>query len=302
MSKETNISWCDHTASPWLICTEVDECCANCYARVLTERHHARTIREAYRKAGFADWQTKPLWGKNATRVLTKGFWKDALGWNRNAAKQGTQPKMFTSLMDPWDDMPAGIIDQDGLFLEVSEVRARFLRLVFDTPNLLWLLLTKRPENWLGAVRDAADFLSSQGDKDLSDKLKGWAAGDYCPENIWFGYTAGTWTQWVGRHEISWNIPAVVHWCSAEPLLEYLYFHDILRDHEAASSHNLDWIVIGGESGPKRRDVGALAIEALARDAQDHGCKVFVKQDVALMPGMKGRITDEIWAMKEFPI
>jgi len=83
--------------------------------------------------------------------------------------------------------------------------------------------------------------------------------------------------------------------------LERIFFSDILHDWQVRNSHLLDWIVIGGESGPKRRDCGVDDIVALARTAKECGVKVFVKQDCALYPGQQGRIPNDIWELKEFP-
>lgn len=35
---------------------------------------------------------------------------------------------------------------------------------------------------------------------------------------------------------------------------------------------------------------------------QDAGVPVFVKQDSGPRPGMQGRIPDELWALKQFPV
>lgn len=60
-------------------------------------------------------------------------------------------------------------------------------------------------------------------------------------------------------------------------------------------------MIVGGESGPKRRDCGVEAICDLARQASTAGIPTFVKQDCALRPGQQGRIPDDVWALKQFP-
>jgi protein gp37 len=62
-----------------------------------------------------------------------------------------------------------------------------------------------------------------------------------------------------------------------------------------------DWVILGGESGPRRR---LFNIEWLAdgvRQCDEAGVRVFVKQDSALRPGQRGRIPDEVWTRKEWP-
>lgn len=321
MGRDSNIGWTNFTASPWFGCTEVDACCTFCYSRELTkgkfafaadDPNKAGVMRRAYHRAGFADWATRPVWGDKATRVLSKAFWKDVYRWNREAGEAEQQrcrefsdtavdepyerPRIFTSLIDWLDRMPAGIIDQDGKQLNRIEVLANFLRVIRDTPNLDWLLLTKRIENFSDDLHEVVRTNHDGVDEFVST----WLDGIY-PQNVWFGWTAGTKAKWIERHEVSWSIPAKIHWVSAEPLLDYLCFPDLLRDPECISSHNIDWIVIGGESGRNRRDLGAAPIISLAESAKAHNCRVYVKQDFGMLPGTQGRIPENIWALKEFP-
>lgn len=320
MGKDTKISWTNLTASPWFGCTEVDACCVNCYSRELTkqkfgfvnfERGVFGIMRNAYRKAGFKDWATRPVWGDKATRVKSKGFWKDVHKWNREAGQAELsrcrelsdtndepyeRPRIFTSLIDWLDEMPGGIIDLEGNRLDPVQVLAEFLQVIRACDALDWLLLTKRPENFSKLLHAAMRKIHDGTD----DWISGWLDGE-APGHVWFGWTAGTFKQWQERHALSWDIPARIHWVSAEPLLEHLCFSSILRDEEASTSHNIDWIVIGGESGAKRRQCDLELITMLATSAKNCGVRVYVKQDAGLLPGQKGRIPDDIWNLKEFP-
>lgn len=314
MSKESKIGWTHHTSSPWFICTEVDECCTNCYAREWTKRNFQPFIRAAYKKAGLKDWETLPVWGNKAPRVLSRSFWKEIYKWNKEAMEARERRRTFTSLMDWLDSFPAGIIDLDGNRLEPAEARSRYLRVIHQTENLDHLLLTKRPEVWRSSLEECVDWIGRTGEFKYREKLAAtewwgtlkmisdWLNGS-APDQVWFGYTAGTKDKWIERYNIAKDIPAKVTWCSAEPLLEDLDFRDILADESIPHSHFLDWLVIGGESGKKLRNEKEVAnqIERLARQAQTCKCKVYVKQDAARMSGQRGRLSEEIWALKEFP-
>ena len=279
MSQTTDIAWCDYTASPWFGCTEVDPCCVNCYAREMTLRYR------------WADW------GKNSPRVQSKGFRSNAAKWNTNGwicdecgkfhtsratcqSAIGHRPRIFPSLMDWLDDQVP------------IEWLADFLEVIFSTPNLDWLLLTKRPENWARRILEARDKCLYGARPMVTNWLDG-----IPPANVWFGYTAGTRQTWIERYEVAADIPAKVLWCSAEPLLSRFGFEDLPQ-----IPLQLDWLVVGGESGPKRRDCGVEAIERLATDALSWNTPVFVKQDCAPKPGQQGRISNEIWSLKQFPI
>lgn len=200
------------------------------------------------------------------------------------------RPRCFTSLMDWLDDRAP--IDFFGDYLQV----------IRETTNLNHLTLTKRPQNFVPRLKAVIEHYGKapSANDAFCAWVENWLAGD-SPANVWFGYTAGTKATWLKRYEIARNIPAAVLWCSAEPLLESLDFHDIVQDEAVPNSHMLDWIVIGGESGKNRREIPIEHITELAQQAQHCGCKVFVKQDTAFKSGQQGRIPDAIWAMKQFP-
>src|SRR5438045_627533 len=113
MSDTTKIQWAEHTGGPYLGCSCVSPGCAFCYAMALALSRLEPIFRRAYKLAGFADWETRPVWGDKATRVLSKGFWTDARRINAKHAKEGTRGRWFPSMIDWLDTMPSGIIDQD---------------------------------------------------------------------------------------------------------------------------------------------------------------------------------------------
>ena len=120
MAKETNIGWTDHTFGPWNGCTKVSEECRYCYAEVIADRNP----------------KIQTEWGKGKPRrPASEAAWKEPLRWNENAKRDGVRRKVFcASMADVFDpEAPEGS-------------RARLFELIRKTPNLDWLLLTKRPE------------------------------------------------------------------------------------------------------------------------------------------------------------
>jgi protein gp37 len=106
---------------------------------------------------------------------------------------------------------------------DLDEARSRLWNLIDLTPNLDWLLLTKRPQHVLSMVP--------------------WA--DEWPANVWLGATVEDQDYAEERLPHLTAIPAAVRFISAEPLLGRL---DI-----SAWANRLDWVITGGESGPKAR-------------------------------------------------
>lgn len=300
MAITTNIGWTNSTASPWFICTEVSPGCANCYARLLTEQKFAfvsddpskpsGVIREAYKKAGFEDWAERPVWGKDAVRVMSKGFWREVFRWDAAAGKSGSKTLVFPSLMDWLDDMPAGCIDQDGRRISADGALAMLLEQVFNTPNIIWQLLTKRPESF--RTRMEAARAASVGH--ARHMITRWLDDGLPPANVWVGATVECKSQ-KGRLDDLRRIPAHLRFASFEPLLHNLCFNS---SHELAGIH---WGIVGGESGEGRRDCGVGAIEDMAASLLAAGVKCYVKQDCHLKSGQQGRISPVVWALKEVP-
>jgi len=165
MVKDTGIQWADSTFNPWQGCSKVSPACGNCYAMDHVNRYGGDFL------------------GK---RVMTSdGYWKDPLKWNKEAEKSGQMRRVFcASLSDVFEDYQGPIVNHKGQRLAVwpdgsritidqgdilphipggpmshwmtmSDARLRLFNLIDSTPNLVWMILTKRPENilsmWLAA-------------------------------------------------------------------------------------------------------------------------------------------------------
>lgn len=124
MGETTSISWTDHTFNPWIGCTKVSPACDGCYGAALM---------------GSAGRMKRVEWGEPGkgpgTRSRTSpANWRQPRKWDRQARDAGVKRFVFcASLADVFD----------------NEVPAEWRRDLFDliraTPNLIWLLLTKRP-------------------------------------------------------------------------------------------------------------------------------------------------------------
>src|ERR1035438_1812836 len=122
MGETTGISWTDATFNPWWGCTKVSPGCDHCYA-------------ETFDKRVFG---VKAHWGKDAPRrLMSDHYWKDPIRWDKKAAKEGVKRKVFCASM-------ADILDDDA----PEGQRERLWDLIDQTPNLIWQLLTKRPQRY----------------------------------------------------------------------------------------------------------------------------------------------------------
>ncbi|KVM87701.1 hypothetical protein WT06_22415 [Burkholderia anthina] len=242
MSENSKIEWTDHTFNPFIGCTKVSPGCDNCYAEHLMDtRLH------------------KVVWGGHGERVRTSAAtWREPIRWNARHAEffaaHGRRQRVFcASLADVFDNA----VDPAW--------RADLFTLIERTPNLDWLLLTKRIGNVMSMVGEAAQY---QFDLDRIEKPR-------LHDNIWLGATI------VNQEEADRDIPkllavpARVRFLSMEPLLgpvdltrvmrsspdgDWSYCDDVLRGFRAhkcgghiSPENAVDWVIVGGESGADAR-------------------------------------------------
>lgn len=231
MADNTKIEWADATFNPWRGCTKVSAACDHCYAEELAKRR------------GWAKW------GNHPRERQSDSTWKQPLTWNRQAdafeAEHGRPRMVFcASLADVFDNQVP------------EEWRHDLWELIASTPRLIWLLLTKRPQN-------IAKMLP-----------EGW--GDGWP-NVWLGTTVEN--QEVANRNIPHllAVPAAKRFLSIEPMLGPVNLESFLFTPECCGRPNfvqtgeehgwpvgseeccgcpdpiptrsIDWIIAGGESG-----------------------------------------------------
>lgn len=254
MAENTKIEWTDHTFNPWEGCQKVGQGCDHCYAETRNARFSGGTAIN---------------WGPGAPRRRTSpANWRKPLAWNANHeaffAEHGRRQRVFcASLADVFDNA----VD--------PQWREDLFELIRATPNLDWLLLTKRISNVSNMLPVPFDF----------SKLY---------PHVWIGATV------VNQEEADRDIPkllavdAAVRFLSMEPLLGPVdlrslphgegeidclkpdtweevieqwrdtdddwvaqledWFDVKLSDGLSGPMHaGIDWVIVGGESGPGAR-------------------------------------------------
>ena len=221
MAIATKIEWCDHTFNPWYGCTKVSPGCDHCYAENITKR---------FKMAG---------WGPDANRVIAKDEkWQEPLDWDRKAWQAGESRRVFCASM-------SDVFDNQG----TRDARDRLWETIKATPNLDWLLLTKRPQN-------IQRYLPQGYPDDFT--------------NVWLGVSAENQTEWNRRLPILMETPATIHFVSYEPALGPIDF--------MWTRVRPDWVIAGGESGPGARALDPLWIKNVKRQCDYEGIAFFMKQ------------------------
>jgi len=119
MGKNSRIEWTNHTFNPWWGCTKVSAARKNCYAEAWSKR------------------VGQSVWGPNANRrFFGDKHWAEPIKWHSEALAAGQRRRVFcASMADVFEDRR-----------DLDEWREKLWALIDATPQLDWLLLTKRPE------------------------------------------------------------------------------------------------------------------------------------------------------------
>jgi protein gp37 len=88
------------------------------------------------------------------------------------------------------------------------------------------------------------------------------------PENVWMGVTVES-SKEIGRMNILRKVPAAVRFVSMEPLLEPIPQFPI---------EGIDWIIVGGESGPNARPIEYRWIIEIRNRCLKNNIPFFFKQ------------------------
>lgn len=271
--KDSKIEWTDHTFNPWEGCTKVSPGCAHCYAETRNQR-----------------WAGGKNWGPGAPRRRTSAAnWKQPLKWNdeqmmKHRAGEMTdhRPRVFCASLADWLDheVPA-------------EWLADLLRVIACTPNLDWLLLTKRPQNWEQRLRAAAVYLQTSQMGHTNDPA--WRLIDQWlpwngvhrhapPDNIWIGTTVEDQPRADERIPHLLKIPARVRFLSCEPLLGPVEFSNVTNRSDCVAQlgkpalGGIHWVICGGESGPGARPMHPGWARSLSAQCAAVNVAFFFKQ------------------------
>lgn len=260
MSDKTGIEWCDATWNPVIGCSRVSAGCQNCYA----ERQAIRLINH-------------PLWSKVVKRTSHGPAWTGTAILHMNKLDQP----------EKWREPRRIFVNSmSDLFHESlsEECIADVFNVMATTPRHTYLVLTKRPKRML-------DIMGGPKHHHL------WNARLWHRKvlpNVWLGVSVEDQETADERIPLLLRTPAAVRFVSYEPALgpvdftaiKYThspgYFGDALQwhhqPHGASGYPSIDWVIVGGESGPKARPCDIAWIRSAVEQCKAAGVACFVKQ------------------------
>lgn len=236
----TKIQWTNKSWNPVTGCTEISEGCKNCYAKKMAGRLKRNpTTSHKYRK-GFKVTLHNDELNKPST-------WKKP------------QKVFVCSMGDLFhQDVPYHFID-------------RVFATMAQNPQHTFQILTKRPKNMLAYYHSKNFCMIDQDKTSLSTRITSFDYNGQDREahvivkwplpNVWIGVTAETQETANTRIPLLMKAPAAIRFVSIEPILEEINLHRFLFDTpytpplpvKQKNKNSPDWIIIGGETGPKAR-------------------------------------------------
>lgn len=275
----TKIEWTEATWNPIVGCSILSPGCTNCYAMKMAARIEAMG--------------TAPHYAGTTRRVNGKAVWtgKLALAPERILTEplRRKKPTMYfvNSMSDLFhEDVPDPWIDNVFAVMAMA-------------PQHTFQVLTKRSDrmrrysNGQWARREALGALMEQigGDEregwfaPESDGKRGWSGMCVPLPNVWLGVSTERQKETDERMPDLLAATAAVRFVSAEPLLGPIDFTSIARKTSEGLMRpldgrfrTLDWIIVGGESGPGARPMNPEWARSIRDQCVKAGVAFFMKQ------------------------
>jgi len=249
MAKNSKIEWCNHTANLWWGCVRVHAGCDNCYALTFAKR------------VGH------DVWGNDKPRRIIKNVWTEFEKFQKEAKKLNEVHRVFVGSMMDIFEKPMPLVDhkgnpypeEDNEFWNTGQLRDKFLNeIVPNSPNLMFLLLTKRPSNI---------------NKYIPESWK-----NNPPKNVMFG-TSPVNQETADKLIVQLSKVNGQRFLSVEPQLEKI---DLMAKANDGTDRVLldlvDWVINGGESGHGKRPFDTDWGRILRDDCKKKSVPFFFKQ------------------------
>lgn len=282
MSK-SKIEWTDETLNVSTGCSKVSAGCKNCYA----EREWVRLS---------ANPKTVYFQRKFSDVLCHKERLLEPLRWRKPR-------KIFINSMSDLflDEVPFVFID-------------RLFAVMALCPLHTFQILTKRPKRMLDYFKNhfsrhkvaliASEITEEKGEHGCDDSICGMT---FPLPNVWLGVSVENQEAANERIPVLLEVPAAIRWVSVEPLLGEINLSEIHYTEGYGSSpcsacggdvyidaltgssfcddgcdgpvfNQLDWVVTGGESGPKARPIHPEWLRSIRNQCDESGTPFLFKQ------------------------
>lgn len=263
--KTSAIAWTDYSGGDLNFvtgCTPVSEGCKNCYARAIYKRFKR-------------DFSKVTVHEEKLQRLTRKRF-------PQFSPKRGepNRPMCF-------------VVDTGDLFHKEVPwwFRRKALQMMIERQDIIWQLLTKRPELVKLHIEDI-----------LSKPWNHWRDIKRLPPHVWLGASVSNQRTADERIPILLDTPAAVRFVSVEPMLEAMDLFSAdgeiavrMKNTLCYPADLIDWVIVGAESGPNRRPFDVAWAVAIKRQCDASGVAFFGKQDSGRWAGVPLLIDGRTW-------
>ena len=274
---KTSIGWTrgddgslGETWNPVTGCTKVSAGCKHCYAERVFPRAYAKSGRRFIDVATHPDRLEQPLRWRKPRRVFVN------------------------SMSDLFhEDIPEEFID-------------RVWRVMTKARQHTFQILTKRPERMLAYLSrfrpDGDGWMTRDGRPAMGELQSGplTSTPHWPSKHIWLGVSVEDQETANERIPLLLQTPAALRFVSYEPALEPVRWDFSWLPHGSVDSMfpRLDWIIVGGESGPGARPFDIAWARETLLQCRKAGIACFVKQLGARPIAAKMELLAAGWAVE----
>lgn len=306
MAETSTISWTDSTWGPIYGCARVSEGCENCYAEKVVAglaRKFKNNNPNAFAFYGdlTRETSTGPRWtGK--VKLHEKNLWQP-LRWK--------EPRRIfvNSLSDVFHDEVSGDTIE-RIFAVMALAHWHTFQLLTKRPKRMQEILSN--PSFFERLELGARLLNANVDFEKHPRLGKNHPGISWPlKNVWLGTSVENQKAADERVPLLIQTPAAVRFLSCEPLLGPvdLSHLEIIKGTEdndpsvylnALTGHlrgpdemwpKIDWVIVGGESGPGFRPMNQEWAIDLAQQCSRANVAFFFKQESALRSGQRPHLS-----------
>lgn len=289
------IEWTDETWNPVIGCTPVSPGCLNCYAATMA--HRLQHMKQA---TDYAPRVVDNIPARPPIRIAEVK--------NGRAVFSGEVRCLPHKLDEPlhWRTPRRVFVNSmSDLFHEAVpfEFIDRAFAVMALCPRHTFQLLTKRPER-MAEYLDGYSLTRKAAIRKAGDDFTDFAPGPTIPlPNVWLGASVERQNEADERIPHLLRCPAKFRFLSCEPLLgpvelsEWIFCDECRvgqwgrgaiddplsnaaggRPWRECRCAKIDWVIVGGESGPHARPCDVAWIRSIVKQCQDAGVPCFVKQ------------------------
>lgn len=276
MSDKTGIQWTSATWNPVIGCAKVSAGCKNCYAE----------------KQGYRIARMQP--SSPYLEVINQ----ESKRWNGRAKfmpERLDQPLRWRKPRTIFVNSMSDLFHEDVTFEEIAAV----FGVMAAAPLHTFQVLTKRPERmreffaWVGSVGpDPSGACNIALEGIVTDHTGGGDDAEWPLLNVHIGVSVEDQEAADERIPLLLECPAALRFLSVEPLIGPVNINatndvlcrcggcmEMLAEHpDAPGLRRIDWVIVGGESGPGARECKVEWIRSVVKQCKNAGVPVFVKQ------------------------